>query len=205
MTVASPSNASRSAQAVVEPATGRRIDLDRVRRTVAGARRDGRSTLLEPEGLEVLDAIGLAVPDWVFVPIECLNAGGGIAPRDLAGLHGDRVVVKVVGASIAHKTELGGVAEVERDTMAVTAEMRDMVERLAAERPAGCLAASYVEHEPSLVGELLVALRWTADFGPIVAVGGGGVLAERLAAELRPGAGLAIVSAEARDEHEIEA
>src|SRR5512146_2324377 len=117
--------------ASLEPIVGRHVDLDRVRRALATARRAGRSALLEPEGLEVLDAIGIAVPDWLFAPIDCLRAGGGVEPRDLALLHGERLVVKVVAEAIAHKTELGGVRVVERDHTAVLTEMRAMAGRLA--------------------------------------------------------------------------
>lgn len=153
----------------------------------------------------MLDAIGVAVPDWVFVPIDCLRAGGGVESRDLAALHGERVVVKVVAEAVAHKTELGGVAVVERDAATVAAEMRDMVERLASTSPAGSLVSAFVDHDPSIAGELLISLRWTADFGPIVAVGAGGVHAERLAHDLRPGTALAIVSSAVDRPEQIEA
>ncbi|HJW23054.1 MAG TPA: acetate--CoA ligase family protein [Candidatus Limnocylindrales bacterium] len=198
MSVASPSQA-------LEPSAGRLVDLDRARRALAAARRAGRSSLLEPEGLELLDAIGVGVPEWVFVPLGSLQAGGGIEPRDIAWMHGDRVVIKVVAEAIAHKSELGGVIVVPRDVSTVTASMRDMVDRLAAVGPAGCLATAFVEHDPSIAGELLVALRWTADFGPIVAVGAGGVHAERLAGSFRPGAALALVPSDVTDAGEIEA
>ncbi|HET9681537.1 MAG TPA: acetate--CoA ligase family protein [Candidatus Limnocylindrales bacterium] len=191
--------------ASLEPIVGRHVDLDRVRRALATARRARRSSLLEPEGLEVLDAIGIAVPDWLFAPIDCLRAGGGVEPRDLALLHGERVVVKVVADAIAHKTELGGVAVVARDHESVLAAMGAMVERLAAVEPAGCLVSSFVDHEASLAGELLVALRWTRDFGSIVVVGAGGLHAELLARDLRPGTAVAMVPTSVEDPEAIEA
>jgi acyl-CoA synthetase (NDP forming) len=198
MSAASPSRPD------LMPSAGRQVDIARARRAIASARRAGRTMLLEPEGLEVLDAIGVGVPDWVFVPIESLRAGGGTEPRDLARIDADRIVVKVVAEGIAHKTELGGVAVVARDGVATAEAMRDLVDRLASADPAGCLAAGFVEHDTTLAGELLVALRWTADFGPVVAVGAGGLLAEQVAADLRPGAALALVPADVTEARQIE-
>ena len=45
-------------------------------------------------------------------------------------LPGDRVVVKVVAASVHHKTEVGGVAVVPRDPAAIRAAMAAMRARL---------------------------------------------------------------------------
>ncbi len=187
----------------VDVGAGRRVDLERVRRAIAAARRAGRSNLLEPEGLDLLDSVGIATPAWVFVPIEYLNAGGSIEPRDLAGLSGDRVVVKVVADGIAHKTELGGVTVTPHDREAIDGAMHAMGERLASANPAGFLVSAFVEHDASVAGELLVTLRWTPDFGPIVAVGAGGIHAELLARDLRPGHELAIASLETRDVGEV--
>jgi acyl-CoA synthetase (NDP forming) len=197
MAIASPSRDATSASAA------RPIDFERARRALAAARCSGRASLLEPEGLELLEAIGVEVPSWVFVPAERVSAGG-IHAQDLAALHGERVVVKVVAEAIAHKTELGGVAVVRSDPGGVTAVMQEMLGRLAVAHPTGCLAAAFVEHDASIAAELLVTLRWTADFGAVVAVGAGGLDSERLAADLRPGTALALVSSDVTDRREIE-
>jgi acyl-CoA synthetase (NDP forming) len=184
---------------------GRRVDLPRVRRALAAARREGRTALLEPEGLEILGAIGLGVPEWLYLPVACLDAGVAVDTRDLARLRTDRVVVKVVAAGVAHKTELGGVTVAERAVLAVDRAIGEMAARLRASDPAGFLVSAFVDHEPSIAGELLVALRWTPDFGPIVTVGAGGINAEALARDLRPGRELAVVSTEAGDSAAIRA
>jgi len=163
-------------------------DLDAIRAIVAAARREGRTTLLEPEGLAVLAAAGIAVPRWRFVrDAVALDATG------LDDLSGERVVVKVVSSRIAHKTELGGIAIVPRDPAAVTAAIRAMGARLG-DLAEGYTIAEQVEHDAALGGELLLSLRWTDDFGAVVSVGAGGIQAEALARDLRPGREIAIVS-----------
>jgi acyl-CoA synthetase (NDP forming) len=210
-------------------------DLDWIDRLIAAARGAGRVALTEPEGYELLDALGVATPGRLV-----LRPGQEVTADDLAALASadriagsadeslvtrgarpiaareDQVVVKVVGESLAHKTELGGVAIVRREPEAVNAaaesllreaqrRLGDVAPRTDGERvratghageraPAisGILVTQYVIHEPGLGGEILVALRWTPDFGPVVVVGPGGVHAEALTAALRPETALAI-------------
>ena len=163
-------------------------DLAAIRTLVAAARAAGRTTLSEPEGLELLAAAGVAVPRWVVVPDEA-----AVDEPLLAAFPGDRVVVKVVAPGVAHKTEVGGVAIVPREPAAVREAMAGMRARLAMV-PDGFLLTAFVPHDAGPGGELLLALRWTDDMGAVAAVGAGGVLTEALAADLRPGRELAIVS-----------
>ncbi len=111
----------------------------------------------------------------------------------LATLPGDRVVVKVVSATILHKTDVGGVAIVPRDVGAVAGAIERMAASLGAAAE-GFTIAEHVTHDAGPGGELLLSLRWTDDFGPVVSVGAGGILTEALSADLRPGREIAIVS-----------
>jgi hypothetical protein len=56
------------------------------------------------------------------------------------------------------------------------------------------MVAEYLDHEPGVGGELLVSARWAVDAGPVVSVGAGGTEAEAIAADLRPGRDVAILS-----------
>ncbi len=165
-------------------------DLGSIRTSLAAARRDGRSVLLGSEGLALLEAAGISVPRW-----RSVRDAGSLDAVHLHDLRSDRVVVKVVSSRIAHKTEVGGVAIVARDRRVVAEAIESMAERLGgAEAVEGYLVTEYIEHDSTVGGELLVSLRWTDDFGPIVIVGAGGIDTEALAADLRPGREIAIVS-----------
>jgi len=165
------------------------VNVDRVREILARARRAGRHRMLESEGRQLLEALGIEVPRAAFVPL-----GGPVGEAELAKLRTERVVVKVVAEGLVHKTELGGVAFVDRRPLAVQDAINAMRTGLARIEPAGYLVAEHVEHELSLGGELLVAARWTHDLGPIVAVGAGGIWAEGLAEDLREDRRLAVLS-----------
>jgi len=154
--------------------------------------------LLEPEARRLLEAMGIAVPRASFVAVAASGAPepAGVA-KAVEGIEGDRVVIRVVAPGVAHKTELGGVAVVGRDANAVLDVIDRMQESLAsagAAQVTGYILAEYVSHEPGIGGELLVSVRWTDDAGPVVSVGAGGTEAEMIAADLRPGRQIAILS-----------
>ncbi|HZD01133.1 MAG TPA: acetate--CoA ligase family protein [Actinomycetes bacterium] len=96
--------------------------------------------------------------------------------RQAAAKLGGRVVVKVLDASINHKTEVGGV-HVGVEPGAALERALEAIDRLA---PPG--SARYLVEEllpPGL--DLIVGAVRDPSFGPVVLVGLGGVLAEALA------------------------
>ncbi len=164
-------------------------DLVAIRSLLARARVDGRDTLSEPEGLALLGALGIAVPAWRLAADE-----EAVDEQLLTVFAGERVVVKAVAPGLAHKTEHGGVAFPVRTVEAVRAAMGAMRTQLPSP-PTGFTVAELVAHDRDPGGELLLSFRWTDDIGPVAAVGAGGVATEYLAADLRPGRELSIVSA----------
>lgn len=165
------------------------MNLEAVRRLIANARAAGRRVLLETEGLELLAAIGIERPRHRFV-----SGSAEARSLDTTGFSGERVVVKVVSPAILHKSDVGGVAVVANTRAAVLAAIEDMESRLASRDITGFLLLEFVRHEGSLGGELLAGLRWTAEFGPVVTIGAGGITTELLARDLRAGRDACIIS-----------
>lgn len=153
------------------------------------AQRDGRDVVLETEGLEVLAALGLLAPAHVFVT----DAGQVDAGR-LSPLPGSRVVVKVISPQILHKSDVGGVAIVDRAAEDVAAAITDMQRRLGTRGVAGYTINEFIPYPPALGREILVGLRWTDDIGPVVTVGAGGIHTEFLAKTFQPGRNVAMLS-----------
>jgi acyl-CoA synthetase (NDP forming) len=172
-----------------EPAVARvEIDLAAIESILGAARAEGRALLLETEGLELLAALGISTPKWRLIAGE-----ETVDASLLAEFGGERVVVKAVAHGLAHKTEVGGVAFPARTVEAVRDAIGRMRDRLP-EAPTGFIIAELVPHDRDPGGELLLSFRWTEDLGPVVAVGAGGTTTEALAADLRPGREVAIVS-----------
>lgn len=171
--------------------------LDEILTTV---RRSGRRMLTEPEGLALVHrALGLRVPRQILV-----RDAREAAAADLESLPGGRVVVKVVSAEVLHKSDVGGVVVADKSPAAVAAAVAAMAERFTGEVPAVYAVTEYVDHDPSLGGQLLLGLRWTDDFGPVVTLGLGGIYTELLAGSLEAGRGVAIFSPALADPEAME-
>jgi len=152
-------------------------------------RRAGRDVLLETEGLQLLQAMGLPAPTHLFV-----HGADAVTDDALAALPGSRVVVKVISPQILHKSDVGGVQVVEKAAGPVRAVIADMQSRLGAQRVVGYTINEFVPYSPALGHEILVGLRWTQDVGPVVTVGAGGIYTEFLASRFRAGQDVALLS-----------
>ena len=148
---------------------------------------EGRSTLFEHEVYRLVAAAGIASTPR----IEVLAPGAEPADELLASFPGSRVVVKVVSSSIAHKSDVGGVAVVAKEPAAVRAACRSMLD---IEGSAGVMLTGFVQADTAGVGsELLVGIRNTREFGMVISAGVGGVDTELVAGSARRGH--AVVSA----------
>jgi len=158
------------------------VATDTLRELLDRPRGEGHTHLLESEGVALLKTLGIGVPD------HCVVSG----PENLSQLQvtGERLVLKALSFDIQHKSELGALAVVDRAELG--SAMESMRERLSDIELDGFLVESFVPYENALGAELLVALRYTEDFGPVFVVGPGGVHTELLNKSLRPGMGTVI-------------
>jgi acyl-CoA synthetase (NDP forming) len=175
------------------------MDIDRIAAIVEGARADGRDVLLESEGLQVLAATGIATPEYAVVA-----HADALPSLDLAAFSGDSVVLKVLSPKILHKSDVGGVRVVPRDREALGSAIRELDGRFEGNDVRGFLVVEHVAYDPSLGGELLLGIRWTDDFGPVVTCGAGGIQAEFLADALEPGSDIAIATPYGLDTGSVE-
>jgi len=163
------------------------------------AQRDGREVLLETEGLQLLDAMGLPAPASMFV-----TRPGDVEAGLLDRLPGTKAVVKVISPQILHKSDVGGVAVVEKSVDQVADAIRRMDRALGSRGVVGYTINEFIPYPPALGRELLVGLRWTDDVGPVVTVGAGGIYTEFLAAAFRPGEDVALLSPSLASEGAVE-
>jgi acyl-CoA synthetase (NDP forming) len=178
------------------------------------AEKDGRDTLFEHESYAIFRAAGLETPRHIFLP-----AGKRISRRDLEALGSSRVVLKIVSPFILHKSDAGGVAFVSASVRAVndavTRMIRDVPRKYSAwvRKSHGAGAAGHLspaDVAASIRGvlvcemvdfadvgfgsELLLGVRNTREFGPVLTFGGGGLDVEHMAAHLKDGHGAALAS-----------
>jgi len=158
---------------------------------ISRARGEGRDVLLEHEGYALLRAMGVAVPAHFFV-----RDAGEAASVDLSHLGGGRVVVKVVSSRILHRSDEQGIEVVPASDEAVRSALERLEKRFAGRDVDGYVVSAFVEHDATFGGELLVGMRWTPDFGPVVTLGPGGIHAELLAKRLGQDRATAVLSPE---------
>ncbi|MEJ6001676.1 acetate--CoA ligase family protein [Paucibacter soli] len=164
---------------------------------LARARAEQRHTLTEAEGLQILAEAGVRVPRQVLLASPAELSAEQLPP-------GDKVVVKVVAHDILHKTELGGVKIVDNRLEAVAEVLADMHARLAPHYAvSGYSLNECVEYERGFGHEFLLGLRWTEDFGATLSLACGGVAAEYLAGQLRPGRELSVFSPELTSDFDL--
>jgi len=186
------------------------MDAQRIASIAAAAAAQGREALTELEGLELLEAMGIATPRRVLVSgseeaaRKAGAAGGG------PFFPGARAVVKVISPDILHKTEVGGVAIVPNELPAVLEAIRRMEARFASPvhgaipRVEGYTVNEYVAYEPRIGHEIIVGYRFARDFGPLVSFGPGGIFAEYLAASFKEGAASLFLSPATADRALVE-
>ena len=136
---------------------------------VTAAPLPGAGPMLEPDAMRWLGENGLPVPEYRFVTAE---SGVAAACREL----GYPVVMKVVSPDIIHKSDVGGVVlDIRDDAAALIAYAR--LQSAAKDRD-----FRGVVLYPMLRGgmEILVGCSRDPQFGPVIAVGMGGIYTEVL-------------------------
>ncbi len=189
------------------------------------AERDGRSFLLEHEVYALLETAGLPTPRHVFVP-----KGRRVRKADLEALGTDAVVLKIVSPLILHKSDAGGVRFAKAEAGAVNAASEEMLavvpgrflawsKRTARAGRDGTPGRKAVEDslrgvlvcekvafdEVGFGSELLVGVRDSREFGPVMTVGGGGLDVEYMNERIREGKAVSLFSVHLFDEDRIQA
>jgi hypothetical protein len=175
------------------------IDFEKIFAILRGARERGDQVLLEPQGLELLTALGIATPAHLFIrnssEARVANTGAILSDRACSQSRTHRIL---------HKTDVGGVRIVANDRDAIVTAIRNMERNLSAEDLVGFSISEFVDYDLGLGGELLLGLRWTDDFGSVVTLASGGIYAEFLSENFKEGRDVAILSPEASTAEDIE-
>ena len=149
------------------------VDSGMVSGILDGAVKEGRSALLEEEGIRILDAYGLPMPKSAAcaTPAEAVQAAESI---------GYPVVMKIISPQITHKSDAGGVqvglsgpADIERAFVEITANARRYDPQA---RIDGCLVVEMVRGGR----ELIIGCKQEPGMGPMLMLGMGGIYVEVL-------------------------
>ena len=145
-----------------------RIDCERL---IAEARRaTGERKLLLHESLALLDCYGLPVARFELVtsPEEAVKAAEAL---------GGRVALKIVSPDVIHKSDVGGVV-LNVAAADVASAYRELVERIRRRVPSARIIGVLVQEMVPKGLEVIVGGLRDPVFGPLVALGLGGIFVE---------------------------
>ncbi len=148
-------------------------DPDLVQGVLARARAEGRHLLL-PEALTVAAAYGVRVPTG----IEALDEEQAL---EAAASLGYPVALKVVGADLLHKSDVGGVRLHLADEAAVRGAYQEIMSAAAGRAPGASVNGVLVQPMAAEGRDMIIGARRDPDFGHVVLVGMGGIFVEVLA------------------------
>ncbi|MGK5086426.1 acetate--CoA ligase family protein [Bdellovibrionota bacterium FG-2] len=157
------------------------MDRQKIQSIFQNAREQGRESLLEAEGLALLETLGIKVPHTLSL--------GVLANESLKGF-GEKIVLKAICPGLMHKTEAGAVKIVANSADVLNAQMLEMQNRLktlGGIAPCeGFLIEEFVPHDAAMGSEWMFGVSFSPEFGPVVTLSPGGVQAEYLAKVLDP-------------------
>ncbi|MCS7172829.1 MAG: acetate--CoA ligase family protein [Armatimonadetes bacterium] len=140
---------------------------------ITQALEQGRGFLLEPESYALCEAYG--IPHAPFA--VCRTAEEAVEAADRVGYP---VVLKVISSQILHKSDVGGVVVDLRSGEEVRRAYPQLLETVSRHAPQASVDGILVQRMEKGSAELVVGGVVDPQFGPVVMVGGGGILVELL-------------------------
>lgn len=134
----------------------------------------GERVLMEAQGKRLFAEYGIPVTreEWVHSAEDAIAAAGRI---------GGKVVLKVMSYQLPHKSDVGAIRLGLQGAQAVREAYTEMLEEVGRRAPHAVLDGVLVQQMVPARMELTCGLQRDPLFGPMVAVGLGGVLVEQLA------------------------
>jgi len=140
---------------------------------IAAARADGRTLLTEVESKWQLHEAGIAVTE---ARLATSATKAVAAAREI----GFPVVLKVISADIAHKSDVGGVALDLGNAAGVRNAYSQMMKSVQEAAPGASVDGVSVQHMARPGTEVIIGMTTDPQFGPVMMFGLGGIFVEVL-------------------------
>ncbi len=132
------------------------------------AKEENRNFLLEPEGYFILKRLNINVPEYIF-----LKKKEELKKEDLEKIKSKKIVLKIVSSKILHKSDVGGVLFIEKDYDEILRNLSAFEKKF--KTLDGFLICEMVEYKREFGAEILLGIKLSKDFGPILTIGFGGI------------------------------
>lgn len=143
----------------------------KVEKVLDTAFKEKRQLLFEHEVYEILEYMGVMTPTYFAAQHE-----KNINRQVLSLFGSDKIVLKVISPAVAHKQKIGGVKVVHKDLEFVKYSFNQMIESFKKRDipVAGVLLVEYINYTQDLGNEILLGLRESDAFGPVISFSKGG-------------------------------
>jgi len=149
------------------------VRRDDVQRALARVRADGRLTVGDAEGREIMEAYGIAIP-------QAQLASNPDQAVEIAHTIGYPVVMKIASPDILHKTDIGGV----KLNLVGDSDVRDtfdlLMYRASRYMPQADIWGALVQEMVPQGKEVIIGINRDPQFGPMLLLGLGGIYVEVL-------------------------
>jgi 3-hydroxypropionyl-CoA synthetase (ADP-forming) len=158
-------------------------NIEATEKILKKAHKEKRSTLFEHEVYGILKGIGIRTPVHIF--IRDVNE---ITPDTLSLFSSEKIILKLQSVGIPHKQKAGGVKSVYKDLDFVKYTFSRMKEEVSRQCDdiAGILLCEHIEYSKDLGNEILLGIRESEAFGPLISFSKGGTDAEHFAGNFSP-------------------
>ena len=149
------------------------MNIIKIKNIFGHAKNQKRDVLLEPEGLAVLELMGIPIPKYIF-----LKTDEDSTKVNLENFSTDKLVAKVVSSEIWHKTDMGAIQIIPKAQSSLQKTIESFLQKFKHHHINGFTLHEYVPYESVFGSEILISIRWTEDYGFIITYGMGGIYTE---------------------------
>ena len=150
-----------------------KVDKRKVQKIFDNVRKEGRTSLLEEEGIQILRTYGFSLPKSIFAKTE------SDAVKAAKKIHFP-VVMKIASPQIIHKSDAGGVKVGLKNDKEVRSAFREIVKNAKKYDKKALIKGVLILEMIKGGKEMIIGSKLEPGFGPVIMLGMGGIYVEVL-------------------------
>ena len=150
-----------------------KVDKKKVQKIFDNVRKEGRTSLLEEEGIQILRTYGFSLPKNILAKTE------SDAVKAARKIHFP-VVMKIVSPQIIHKSDAGGIKVGLKNDKEVRSAFREIVKNAKKYDKKALIKGVLIVEMVKGGKEMIIGSKLEPGFGPVIMLGMGGIYVEIL-------------------------
>ena len=150
-----------------------KVDKKKVQKIFDNVRKEGRTSLLEEEGIQILRTYGFSLPKNILAKTESDAVKAAIKIRF-------PVVMKIASPQIIHKSDAGGVKVGLKNDKEVRSAFREIVKNAKKYDKKALIKGVLIVEMVKGGKEMIIGSKLEPGFGPVIMLGMGGIYVEIL-------------------------